>query len=117
MNRLAVALVTFGLVSSAQAGVEVGGTAGAHVFSETNAVGVPDGSEVHQANSAFFGMRLGFYFSDMLGVELEGGLIPTESAGGNVKFDIYDVAVRGRLIAQFRAATPDNMILPFVLGG
>ena len=117
MHRLGVALLTFGLVSSAQAGVEVGGTAGAHVFSDTNALGVPDGSEIHQANSAFFGMRLGFYFSDMLGVELEGGLIPTESAGGNVKFDIYDVAVRGHLIAQFRTANPSNNIIPFVLGG
>jgi OmpA-OmpF porin, OOP family len=117
MNRLAVAFVTVASVSSAQAGVEIGGTAGPHVFSENNATGVPDGSEVHQANSAFFGARLGYYFSTMLGIEIEGGLIPTESAGTNVKFDIYNVIGRGHLIAQFRAEDPTNQILPFVLAG
>src|SRR5262245_6218099 len=117
MNRLAVALVTSALVSTAHAGVEVGGTAGAHVFSDSNALGVPDGSPVHHANSAFFGARLGFYFSTMLGVEAEGGVIPTESSGGNVKFDIYDAVGRAHVIAQFRADNPDNNIVPFVLGG
>jgi OOP family OmpA-OmpF porin len=117
MNRLAVAFVTVVGVSSAHAGVEVGGTAGAHIFSDTNALGVPDNSDVHQSNSAFFGLRIGAYFTHMLGVELEGGLIPTESAGGNVKFDIYDVVGRAHVIAQFRAEKAANVIIPFVLAG
>jgi OOP family OmpA-OmpF porin len=104
-------------VSSAHAGVEVGGTAGAHVFSDKNAIGVPEGSDVHQSNSAFFGVRLGFYFSTMLGVEAEGGLIPTESAGTNVTFDIYNIIARAHVIAQFRAEDPTHNILPFVLAG
>jgi OmpA-OmpF porin, OOP family len=118
MNRLAAAIVTVAAVSSANAGVEVGGTAGPHVFSENNGVGVPDTMpEVHQSNSAFFGARLGFYFSKMLGVEVEGGLIPTESAGTNVTFDIYNIIARGHVIAQFRADDPSHNILPFVLAG
>jgi OOP family OmpA-OmpF porin len=122
MNRLAVALVSVASASlassGAHAGVEIGGTAGAHVFSDTNAVGVPSGSTVQQANSAFFGIRLGVTFTAMLGIELEGGLIPTESDGDGIpKFDIYDGVARGHLIAQFRAANPDNAILPFIVAG
>jgi OOP family OmpA-OmpF porin len=117
MKRLAAAFVTVASASSAQAGVEVGGTAGPHIFSDTNATGVPEGSSVYQANSAFFGIRLGVYFSKMLGVEAEGGLIPTESAGTNVKFDIYNIIARAHVIAQFRAENPTNKILPFVLAG
>ena len=117
MNRLAVALVTVSLASSAHAGVEIGGTAGAHVFSDENALGTPDGSVVHHANSAFFGIRIGMLFTSMIGVEVEGGLIPTESAGTNVTFDIYDAVGRGHLIAQFRGDNPSNQILPFVVAG
>ncbi len=117
MNRLAVALVTVASVSTAHAGVEVGGTAGLHVFSETNALGTKDNDPTHQANSALFGLRVGVYFSSMLGVELEGGIIPTESAGTDVTFDIFNAVVRAQLVAQFRAADPENKIIPFVLAG
>jgi OOP family OmpA-OmpF porin len=117
MQRLAVAFITLASVSAAHAGVEVGGTAGTHIFSESNALGVPENMDVHQANSAFFGARIGVYFSKMLGVEVEGGLIPTESAGTDVKFDIYDAVGRAHLIAQFRAENANNNILPFVLAG
>jgi len=104
-------------MSTAYAGVEVGGTAGAHVFNDKNALGVPDGSTIQQANSAFFGFRLGVFFTKMLGVELEGGLIPTESQNSNVTFDIYDIVARAHVIAQFRADDPNNNIVPFVLAG
>ncbi|HEY5924023.1 MAG TPA: OmpA family protein [Kofleriaceae bacterium] len=117
MNRLGVALITVGLASSAHAGVEIGGTAGAHVFSADNGLGAPEGSEIHHANSAFFGVRIGYLFTSMLGVEVEGGLIPTESDGTNVTFDIYDAVGRGHVIAQFRANDPTNKILPFVVAG
>ncbi len=118
MNRIAVALVTVASVSSAaHAGVEVGGTAGLHVFSESNALGTKDNDPTHQANSALFGLRLGVYFTPMLGIEVEGGVIPTESAGTDVVFDIFNVAARAQLVAQFRAENPDNKIIPFVLAG
>jgi len=125
MNRIAVALLTVvGVSSSAHAEVEVGGTAGLHIFSESNALGSPASNDVaepvHQANSAMFGARLGFYFTSMLGVELEAGVIPTESTGpqGSVTFDIWDFTARANVIAQFRTENPENNIIPFVtLGG
>ncbi|HUS27516.1 MAG TPA: OmpA family protein [Kofleriaceae bacterium] len=117
MKRLAVALVAVvGMSTVAQAGVEIGGTAGLHMFSESNSLGTPN-TMIHQANSAMFGLRFGFYFSSMLGLELEGGLIPTESAGSNVVFDIYDATARANLVAQFRTSDSANTIIPFVLVG
>ena len=60
--------------SPAHAGVEVGATAGLHVFSINNELGVPDEVKATSLrNSALFGVRLGFMFTDMLGVEVEGG--------------------------------------------
>ncbi len=118
MNRLAVAFVAvLGLVSHASAGVEVGGVAGVHVFADDNALGTKDNDPTKHANSALFALRLGFYFGSMFGIELEGGVIPTESSGTNTTFDIYDVVARGQIVAQFRAADPTNKILPFVLVG
>ncbi len=119
MKRSAVALVVMaGWTAQAQAGVEVGGTAGVHIFSNSNALGTEDNDIISHANSAAFALRFGFYFNAMIGVELEGGIIPTESRGGNVTFDIYDAFIRGQVIAQFRAASAESTIIPFVtLGG
>src|SRR4051812_31872357 len=62
-----------GVGTAAHANVEVGGVAGAHVFSDTNALGVAKSTESHPAdsekNSALFGVRFGFYFNEMLGIE------------------------------------------------
>jgi OOP family OmpA-OmpF porin len=103
----------------AQAGVEIGGTAGLHTFSETNALGTQKNDDLHLASSAMFGARLGFYFSDMLGLELEGGLVPTETTGSQAKgvFDVYNAVVRAQFVAQFRASDPTNQFVPFVLAG
>jgi OOP family OmpA-OmpF porin len=123
MKRIAVAFVTVAGVSSAHAGVEVGGTAGLHVFSETNALGSPEsnvGDEpVHLSNSAFFGIRLGMLFTQMLGAELEAGVIPTETTGrpGTVTFDVWNATARANIIAQFRGDNPANNILPFITAG
>src|SRR5687767_15442519 len=115
MKRLAVALVAVFAVSSAEAGVEIGGTAGVHLFSDDNALGRDDNDMFHQANSALFALRLGVGITSLLGVEVEGGVIPTESAGGNVTFDIYNAVARGHVIATLRADNPNNKILAFVL--
>ena len=68
MNRLlrpsllagAAALVAgVAVPTKARAGVEVGGTAGIHVFSDTNELGVADTpSAESERNSALFGLRL-----------------------------------------------------------
>src|SRR3954470_919578 len=71
---------TSALSGTAFANVEVGGTAGVHVFSDTNELGVADVPMApSERNSALFGLRLGVYFGDMLGVEGEVGLVPSES--------------------------------------
>ncbi len=102
--------------SPAHAGVEVGATAGLHVFSINNELGVPDEVKATSLrNSALFGVRLGFMFTDMLGVEVEGGIIPSEDR--NLVYDVFVGTLRGHVIAQFRAADPTNKMLPFVVVG
>lgn len=122
MNRLLrptlLAAVAAGgtLASTAHAGVEIGGTAGVHVFSHENELGVPDVANApSQRNSALFGLRLGVYFGSVLGVEGEFGAIPSESR--DLVFDVWNLTYRGHLIAQFRAADPEAKVIPFVLVG
>jgi len=107
-------------IGSARADVEIGLTAGAHQFSHENELGVPDASGTFSptsiANSALFGLRLGLYFNPMLGVELEGGVIPSESRGSPV-FDVWIAAYRAHIIAQFRSENPEHHFVPFVVVG
>jgi len=125
MNRfatlaLAVSLVGLTVPSVSHAEVEVGGTAGLHIFNQESGHGFADFPDADAndanslSNSALFGLRFGVYFG-MIGVELEGGVIPTEPR--DLVFDVYSLAARGSLVAQFRTKNPDNRILPFVLAG
>ena len=122
MNRLfrptLAALVWASTASAgiASANVEVGGTAGIHTFSKNNELGVPDVADApSQRNSALFGLRLGVTFNDMLGVEGEFGVIPSESR--TLVFDIWNVTYRAHLIAQFNAANPATKLVPFAVFG
>ncbi|HEY5951463.1 MAG TPA: OmpA family protein [Kofleriaceae bacterium] len=121
MNRLfrPTIVAAFGIAASASvagANVEIGGTAGIHVFSTDNELGVPDTENAaSERNSALFGLRLGVTFNDMLGIEGEFGVIPSESR--TLVFDIWNVTYRAHLIAQFRAADPATKLVPFVLFG
>ena len=102
----------------AHANVEVGGIAGVHVFRENDKLGVVDNNApASQSNSALFGFRLGVFFGAALGVEIEGGVIPTEGTTSDVVFDVTDVTVRAHLAYQFRAAEASNLMLPFVTVG
>jgi OmpA-OmpF porin, OOP family len=121
MNRLfrptiVAALALAASASVASANVEIGGTAGIHVFSTDNELGVPDVADApSQRNSALFGLRLGVTFNDMLGVEGEFGVVPSESR--TLVFDIWNITYRAHLIAQFGAANPARKLVPFVLVG
>ena len=121
MNRLgALAIATVAASVPALANVEFGGTMGLHVFNEKNAVGESDMGPVSLSNSALFGLRLGVYFTPMLGIEAEGGFIPGETRqSGNINslVDASGITYRGQLVAQFRANDPAVRILPFVLAG
>ncbi|MBK9069696.1 MAG: OmpA family protein [Myxococcales bacterium] len=105
-----------GTTSTASANVEVGITAGPHFFSVNNELGVADDEDATSvSNSAFFGLRIGYYFSDMLGVEVEGGVIPTESL--EQVFDVWVASYRLNVVAQFGAEDPNKRFIPFVLLG
>jgi OOP family OmpA-OmpF porin len=100
----------------ARANVEIGGTAGIHVFSKNNELGVDDIPDANsERNSVLFGLRLGVYFGPILGVEGEVGAIPSESR--HDVFDIWNITYRAHLIAQFRAWDEDAHFIPFVLFG
>ncbi|MFN0250419.1 MAG: OmpA family protein [Kofleriaceae bacterium] len=102
--------------STATANVEIGGTAGIHIFSTTNELGVADvDGATSERNSALFGLRLGAFFGDMIGIEAEVGVIPSESR--SLVFDIWNVTYRAHLVAQFRAKDPAMKLVPFVLVG
>ncbi|MBC7978175.1 MAG: OmpA family protein [Myxococcales bacterium] len=102
--------------TAAHANVEIGGTAGVHVFSEHNELGVNDVNNANsEHNAALFGARLGFYFGSYLGVEGEFGVIPSEAR--RATFDIWNITYRGHLVLQFRAEKPENQLIPFLLFG
>src|SRR4051812_29059729 len=95
--------LAIGASRAADANVEIGGTAGAHMFSDTNALGVNNHPNADsEKNSALFGLRLGFYFNDLIGIEVEAGVIPSEPR--SMVFDIWNATYRGQLVAQFRGA-------------
>ena len=100
----------------AHANVEIGGTAGVHVFSKTNELGVNDvkGAD-SEHNAALFGVRLGVFVGPFVGIEGEFGVIPSESR--NATFDVWNITYRGHLVLQLRADNPENKIIPFALFG
>jgi OOP family OmpA-OmpF porin len=100
----------------AHANVEIGGTAGIHVFSKTNELGVNDVPNANsEHNSALFGLRLGVFFTPMFGVEGELAVIPSESRQS--VFDVWNITYRAQAVAQFRAADPEVKLVPFVFLG
>ena len=123
MNRslrptVVAALAAGAIVTSADlasANVEIGATAGIHVFSKKNELGVTDGSNADSLrNSSLFGIRLGVFFGDYVGIEAEGAVIPSEAR--QQVFDVWTVTYRAHLVFQLRAQEP-NRFIPFVLAG
>ncbi len=116
LNVAALGALSLVGVKTAQANVEVGVTAGLHTFSINNELGVADTvGATSPRNTAIFGLRLGLTFTDMIGVEVEGGVLPTEDR--NLVYDLWIATVRGHVIAQFRADNPDNKLVPFAVLG
>ena len=113
---LGSAAATVSHVKTAEANVEVGVTAGLHTFSTDNELGVPDVDDATSPrNTALFGLRIGYMLNDMLGIEVEGGVLPTEDR--NLVYDVWVATARAHIIAQFRAENPDNKLVPFALAG
>ena len=90
--------------------------ANANVFNSNNELGVNDlPNAPSEANSILFGLRVGVFFTDIIGVEGEFGVIPTSARDFN--YSITDLTYRAHLIAQFRAGDDSNKLIPFVLAG
>ncbi|MGE0398794.1 MAG: OmpA family protein [Kofleriaceae bacterium] len=107
--------------SLASANVEIGGTAGVHVFNENNELGVKDFADApHQRTSVLLGLRVGVFFADVIGVEGELGVIPTiakSTVGQELDYSTTDLTFRAHLVAQLRARNPENRFIPFVFVG
>jgi OOP family OmpA-OmpF porin len=100
----------------AHANVEIGGTAGVHIFSTSNELGVNDSPTANsERNSALFGFRVGVFFGPMFGVEGEFGVVPSESR--QMVFDVWNITYRAQAVAQFRAEDPQVKLIPFVFVG
>ncbi len=113
---VALSLGSLATTTVAHANVEVGGTAGVHVFSKDNELGVQDVPNApHQRTSGLFGLRVGVFFTDILGVEGEFGVVP--SIETEIKYSITNLTYRAHLVAQFRAGDPSNKVIPFVFAG
>ena len=93
---------------------EIGGFVGAHWFSQTNELGVPDVQPWPNSprSRAIVGLRLGFEFVPKLSLELEAGLIPTV-ARKNSDLDLLVIPWRGHVMYRFL----NGVVQPFVLAG
>ena len=115
LGSCVLALVTVSAVARADVALEVGGTAGLHLFNADSKLGVlPTNPTDGQKTSTFFGLRIGAYIASHYGIELEGGFIPTEP--NSQVFDVLDVDVRLHLVYQF-GPIPGGSLVPFVLAG
>ena len=117
MNRTWAALyLVTAAFGSADADVELGALSGVHVFSQNSELGVYDGPDsTSQRNSLLVGLRVGVYALDVVGVEAEVGIIPTEAR--ETRFGVIDLTYRAHLVAQLRAQDPTHKVLPFLLAG
>jgi OOP family OmpA-OmpF porin len=100
----------------ASADVEIGGSAGIHVFSHSNELGVNDVPNANsERNSAMFAVRVGVFFTPMFGIEGEFGVVPTEAR--RTVFDVWDITYRAQAVAQFANVDPKGKLIPFVFVG
>jgi OmpA-OmpF porin, OOP family len=115
MKRLALVVVAVaGLSAPARANVEVGGTGGLHVFSDSNALGDSPTQDTLK-NSSFFGFRVGAFFGPKLGAEIEGGFIESEPRG--ILFDVWSIGARAQVAYQLFADRPAQQWIPFAFAG
>jgi outer membrane protein OmpA-like peptidoglycan-associated protein len=119
MKRLTVLLVAGSLALSASvasAQVEIGATAGLHVFNNDNELGVADRPDAPSlGNSVLLGGRLGLYLASVVGIEGEFGIVPTEVR--DTTESVTALTYRGHLVLQFLAWDPEAVFIPFILGG
>ena len=105
-----------GPLTMAEANVEIGGTAGVHIFNKNNELGVwdvPDAPSIR--NAPLFGLRIGVFFGHVVGVEGEALIAPSEAR--DTGFSVTSLTYRAHLVAQLRAKDPENVVIPFLFAG
>src|SRR5688572_8812011 len=114
---LAVAAGTLAVGPSlASADIEIGGVAGAHLFSDDSELGTTDGPAApSQRNGGLFGARFGAFYLGVVGLEGELGVIPTVAR--DTEFSVLNVTYRAHLVTQLRARDPKNHLIPFLYVG
>ncbi|HUS67465.1 MAG TPA: OmpA family protein [Kofleriaceae bacterium] len=91
---------------------EVGGFGGWHHFNENNELGARDVDEAFSVDpSPAFGLRVGYWILPMLGLELEGLVMPSEDRRGASE----EVVVGYRVNALYQM--PMGKVKPFILVG
>jgi len=103
-------------VASANPTIEIGVHGGIHGFSDENELGVFDMEGVaSQKNAPLVGLRLGLIFKDLIGIEVEGGIVPTGVREMD-DFSVTNLTYRGHLIAQY-SKIGSGKVVPFIVGG
>jgi len=109
-------LIVATALRTADANVEIGAIGGVHLFNQKSELGVYDGPDAtSQRNSVLAGIRIGVFALDVVGIEAELGVIPTEAR--ETGFGVVDLTYRAHLVTQLRAKNPDSKVIPFVLVG
>lgn len=125
MRPTHTAIALFGALLLAGAGVagadapvaerakfEIGGFAGAHLFSENNEVGVDDFAEADSPESSIaFGIRVGYWLHPLVVTEAEVSVAPTETRDSATPVTVY--GWRANALVNFT----DKRIQPFALLG
>jgi OOP family OmpA-OmpF porin len=117
MNRITLPVVALlaAAPAVASANVEIGGIAGFHMFSEDSSLGAVKLMPTTEKNSAFFGARLGVFFKNHFGIEVEGGVIPTEPR--SMTFDVWDITYRAQVVYQLNPQLAEKSLVPFFEAG
>jgi OOP family OmpA-OmpF porin len=111
---IATALAVAGSAGSAAADtrLEIGGFAGAHIFSDENEIGVDDLPTADSPESSIaFGVRVAYRLHPLLSIEGETAIAPTETRDNETPVTIY--GLRAQALLRFR----DARVRPFALLG
>jgi OOP family OmpA-OmpF porin len=113
-GAMVVAIPATGAMANPDLHWQFDGFAGGHFFNEKNELGARDvASATEPDHSVAFGVRLGYWFAPMFGIEAEGAAMPTEASVGTASAEQFLVAYRLSAKMEFDA----GRVLPFLLVG
>jgi outer membrane protein OmpA-like peptidoglycan-associated protein len=115
-GSLAITALLATTATVAHADAEISALGGVHVFNENNELGVKDVAGTGQKNAALFGLRLSGLWGDVLGVEAELGMIPSE-ARDFMDESHLNFAYRGQMLLQAFGVNPAHKVIPFFVLG